>query len=308
MSLGNLDLRGLNPAPVTPFTVDGDVDYAALADLGKFLAAVDGVKSLVVLGHAGEGTFLTQDEQVKVIETLVNEVGDRVAIVAGITGEGTKVAVEEAQRAVAAGAKAALTYPSHGWLRFGYQDGAPQDRYKAIWEEAGLPQILFQYPDNTKATYNLDTQLEIAGQEGVFWTKNGVRNMRRWDTEIPVLREAYPDLQIFSCHDEYLLHTIMDVDGLLVGYGNMAPELLVEFIKAGKAQDWTAAKAIHNQLLPLTKAVYHRGSHMEGTVALKHALVARGILPHATVRSPLLPLADGADVEIADALKAAGII
>ena len=94
MSLGNLDLRGLNPAPVTPFTVDGDVDYAALADLGKFLASVDGVKSLVVLGHAGEGTFLTQDEQVKVIETLVNEVGDQVAIVAGITGEGTKVAVD----------------------------------------------------------------------------------------------------------------------------------------------------------------------------------------------------------------------
>jgi len=308
MSLGNLDLRGLNPAPVTPFTLDGDVDYTALTNLGKFLASVEGVKSLVVLGHAGEGTFLTQDEQVKVIETLVAEVGDQVAIIAGITAEGTKVAVEEAQRAVAAGAKAGLIYPSHGWLRFGYQDGAPQDRYRAIWEEAGLPEILFQYPDNTKATYNLDTQLEIAGQEGVFWTKNGVRNMRRWDTEIPVLRAEYPDLQIFSCHDEYLLHTIMDVDGLLVGYGNMAPELLVEFIKAGKAQDWTAAKAIHNQLLPLTKAVYHRGSHMEGTVALKHALVARGILPHATVRSPLLPLADGADVEIADALRAAGII
>ena len=113
---------------------------------------------------------------------------------------------------------------------------------------------------------------------------------------------------MYKRQDEYLLHTIMDVDGLLVGYGNMAPELLVEFIKAGKAQDWSAAKAIHNQLLPLTKAVYHRGSHMEGTVALKHALVSRGILAHATVRSPLLPLAPGADVEIADALKAAGII
>jgi 4-hydroxy-tetrahydrodipicolinate synthase len=47
---------------------------------------------------------------------------------------------------------------------------------------------------------------------------------------------------------------------------------------------------------------------MEGTVALKHALVARGILEHATVRSPLLPLAEGADVEIADAMRAAGIV
>ena len=34
----------------------------------------DGVKSLVVLGHAGEGTFLTQDEQVALVRNLVNEV------------------------------------------------------------------------------------------------------------------------------------------------------------------------------------------------------------------------------------------
>src|SRR6185503_11970270 len=115
-------------------------------------------------------------------------------VIAGITGEGTKVAVEEARRAVDAGAKAGLVYPSHGWLRFGYQQGAPQDRYKAIYEETGLPLILFQYPDNTKANYNLDTQLEIAAQPGVFATKNGVRNMRRWDTEIPVLRRENPDL------------------------------------------------------------------------------------------------------------------
>ena len=62
--MSTLDLRGLNPAPVTPFTPDGDVDHAAMAGLGKWLAGIDGVKSLVVLGHAGEGTFLTQDEQV----------------------------------------------------------------------------------------------------------------------------------------------------------------------------------------------------------------------------------------------------
>ena len=56
-----------NPAPVTPFTPDGDVDHAAMAGLGKWLSGIDGVKSLVVLGHAGEGTFLTQDEQVALV-------------------------------------------------------------------------------------------------------------------------------------------------------------------------------------------------------------------------------------------------
>jgi 4-hydroxy-tetrahydrodipicolinate synthase len=43
---------------------------------------------------------------------------------------------------------------------------------------------------------------------------------------------------------------------------------------------------------------------MEGTVALKHALVARGILEHATVRSPL-PLEHGAEDEIHAAMRAA---
>jgi 4-hydroxy-tetrahydrodipicolinate synthase len=302
-----LDLRGLNPAPVTPFTSDGNVDFDAIQRLGSWLGSIDGVKSLVVLGHAGEGTFLTQDEQLAVITAFRDSVGGSIPIIAGITGEGNKVAALEAKRAVEAGATAGLVYPSHGWLRFGYQDGAPQTRYTDIYEESGLPLILFQYPDNTKANYNLDTQLEIAGQEGVFATKNGVRNMKRWYTEIPALRAAYPELQILSCHDEYLLPTMFDVDGLLVGYGNIAPEALIELIHAGKSGDYAAAHAIHERLLPVTKSVYHRGSHMEGTVALKWGLVARGILDHATVRTPLLPLAEGASTEIASAFASAGL-
>jgi 4-hydroxy-tetrahydrodipicolinate synthase len=303
-----LDLRGLVPAPVTPFTRDGGVDHAAILRLGAWLGSFEGVKGLVVLGHAGEGTFLTPDEQTAVIESFVKSTDGKIPVIAGITLEGTKVAALEAKRAVAAGAEAGLVYPSHGWLRFGYQKGAPQDRYRAIYQESGLPLILFQYPDATRATYNLETQLDIAEQPGVFAMKNGVRNMRRWDTEIPVVRRERPNLQILTCHDEYLLHTMFDVDGALVGYGSLAPEPLIELIAAGKAKDYAKARAIHDKLLPVTRTVYHRASHMEGSVALKHGLVARGILEHATVRPPLLPLEAGADVEIANALRSAGLV
>lgn len=302
-----LDLRGLNPAPVTPFTEEGEVDYPAIQRLGSWLGSIDGVKSLTVLGHAGEGTFLTDSEQSDVIRAFVDATEGRVPVIAGITKEGNGTAALEAEMASKAGATGALVYPSHGWLRFGFQQGAAQARYKEIYEASGLPLILFQYPDNTKASYDLDTQLEVAGQEGVIATKNGVRNMRRWYTEIPALRAAYPELQILSCHDEYLLPTMFDVDGLLVGYGNIAPELLVQLIEAGKARDYAAAHAIHERLLPVTKSVYHRGSHMEGTVALKWGLVHRGILDHATVRTPLLPLPDGADAEISRAFESAGL-
>ncbi len=302
-----IDVCGINPAPVTPFTRDGAVDYAAIKRIGSWLGSVDGVKSFTVLGHAGEGTFCDRDEQAKVIEAFVASTDGRIPVIAGITLEGTAVAAEEAKRALKAGASAGLLYPSHGFLRFGFQDGAPQDRYRQVYEASGLPLVLFQYPDATKASYNLETLLAIASQPGVFAMKNGVRNMRRWYTEIPAIRKAVPELQILSCHDEYLLPTMFDVDGLLVGYGCIAPEAMYELLKAGKAKDYKAAHAIHERLMPVTQSVYHRGSHMEGTVALKHALVARGILEHATVRSPLLPLNPGADVEIANAMRSAGL-
>lgn len=302
-----LDLRGLVPAPITPFNRDGSVDYPAIKRLGAWLGSFPGVKGLTVLGHAGEGTFLERDEQAKVIAAFREAVDSRIPIIAGITLEGTQVAAAEAKRAVDAGATAGLVYPSHGWLRFGYQKGAPQDKYKAIYEHSGLPLILFQYPDATKCTYDLETQLDIAALPGVFAMKNGVRNMKRWDREIPVIRKERPNLQILTCHDEYLSHTMFDVDGALVGYGTIAPEPLIEMIAAGKAKDYAKVRALHDRLLPVTANVYHRGSHMEGTVALKWALVARGILDHATVRSPLLPLAAGADQEISAAMQSAGL-
>lgn len=302
-----MDLRGLSPAPVTAFTRDGEVDHKANARIAKWLASIEGVKSLVILGHAGEGTYLTDEEKTDLIRTYVEAVDGAIPIVAGITGEGTMVAAKEAKRAKDAGAIGALVYPNHGWLRFGYQKGAPQERYRAIWEESGLQCILFQYPDATKACYDLDTQLAIATQDGVVATKNGVRNMKRWYTETPALKAANPDLQVLSCHDEWLLPTMFDVDGLLVGYGNVAPEALVDLIAAGKAQDYPTARRIFEQLMPVTQAIYHRGSHMEGTVALKIALAHRGLLDHATVRAPLIDLGAKAEAEVRAAVDASNI-
>ena len=299
-----IDWKGLNPAPVTLFKDNGDVDFEANARLAKWLASIDGVKSLVILGHAGEGTFLTHDEQLELIRVYKD--ATPLPVVAGITGEGTKVAYEEAKQKYEAGATAALVYPNHGWLRFGYQKGAPQTRYEAI-AQSGLECILFQYPNVTKASYDLQTQLDICAIPGVTATKNGVRDMKRWYDEIPEIKNQFPEIAVMSCHDEWLLPTMFDIDGLLVGYGNMAPELLLEYLAAGKAQDYKLARKYHEQLLPITRAVYHRGSHREGSVALKHALRARGLVDNVNVREPLKPLGDGADAEIRAAVNASGL-
>ncbi len=217
-------------------------------------------------------------------------------MVAGITGEGTKVAEIEAKQKIEAGASAALVYPNQA----GCASATRRARRRTAIRPSPSPASNASSSSigGDEGNYDLDTQLEIAAIPGVTATKNGVRDMKRWYNEIPALKNAFPNLAIMSCHDEWLLPTMFDVDGLLVGYGNMAPELLLEFLKAGKRWDYTLARKYHEQLLPLTRAVYHRGSHMEGTVALKHALRARGLIDNVNIREPLKPLGDAADAEI----------
>ena len=106
--------------------------------------------------------------------------------------------------------------------------------------------------------------------------------------------------------------SLLDSRGLLeTGVGSSSIEVEGEVVLVVSALEMTGVTEVAGtpkEPLPVTRTVYHRGSHMEGTVALKHGLVARGILEHATIRSPLLPLEPGADVEIANALRSAGLV
>jgi 4-hydroxy-tetrahydrodipicolinate synthase len=300
------DIRGFSPAAVTPFTPEGMLDFDAIDRIGKYFLTFPDIKSILVLGHAGEGTALMPDEKVALIKAYVKATEGKIPIISGITSEGNYVAGQEAKAAKEAGASAALVYPSHGWLRFSYQQGAPQKRHEDIWNASHLPQILFQYPQATKATLDLQTQIDILSKPYVFALKNGVRDMTRWDTEVPLIRKACPGKPILTCHDEYLIHTSWTCDGFLVGYGQIVPEAMQELLDACQAKDVDRAYAVHNRLMPLTKVVYHRPSHMEGTVALKHGLISRGVLSHATVRAPLLALPKGAHDDVHAAMQAAG--
>ena len=301
-----LDLRGLNPAPVTPFTTDGDIDFDAIQRLGSWLGSIDGVKSLTVLGHAGEGTFLTVDEQIAVIGAFGDSVDGQHPDHRRHHRRGNKVAALEAKRAVDAGASAGLVYPSHGWLRSDIRTARRRPATRRSTRPAGCRSSCSSTP-TTPRPATTSTPSQDRRQEGVFATKNGVRNMKRWYTEIPALRAAVP-----RAADPLVPRRVPAADDVrrrrpARRLRQHRPELLVELIAAGKAQDYPAAHALHERLLPVTKNVYHRGSHMEGTVALKWGLVHRGILDHATVRPPLLPLADGAEAEIAAAFASAGL-
>lgn len=300
------DLRGVTPAIVTPFDEDGEVDYDSLVSYAAWLKTIPGVTGIVTNAHAGEGTSLSDDERTGIIRAVKDAVPD-LHIVAGVGGEGTRVVAREAERAAKAGADSLLVFPPLASLRFGYQEGATQDRYRAVWNAASLPITLFNFPNVSLATYQLDLLLELCALDGVFAIKDGARDMIRWDVETPIIRQHFPDIQMLTCQDEFLLHTMWESDGALVGYAALIPELMVELLTHAKAHDYNAAKATYDRMLPITRAVYHRKSHIESTTAMKLGLVARGIIRTATVRSPLMPLEAGAAENIRATLETAGV-
>jgi dihydrodipicolinate synthase/N-acetylneuraminate lyase len=97
-------------------------------------------------------------------------------------------------------------------------------------------------------------------------------------------------------------------DGALVGYAALIPELMVELLEKAKAHDYDATKEVYDRMMPITRAVYHRESHMESTMAMKLGLVERGLLKNAVVRSPLMPLEANASSGIREALQVAGVL
>jgi 4-hydroxy-tetrahydrodipicolinate synthase len=300
------DLRGLTPAIVTPFDDQGAVDYDSLVSYVSWMKSIPGVVAIVLNSHAGEGSALTADERAEIVRTVTSEFPD-LHVVAGIIGDGTRLAAGEAERAAEAGANSVLIFPPPSANRFGFQDGSVQDRFKAVWAASELPIVAFQFPNITKATFTLPLLLELCALDGVFALKDGARDMIRWDVEVPVLRENFPDLQILTCQDEFLLHTMWESDGALVGFGALIPELLVDELTKAKSHDYDAAKAVHDKILPITRAVYHRPSHIESTPAMKLGLVDRGILRSAYVRSPIMPLDAAARDDVRRAMIAAGI-
>lgn len=300
------NLRGVTPAIITPFDEQGEVDYESLISYCRWLKSIPGVTGIVTNAHAGEGTSLSEDERTDIIRAVKAEVPD-LHIVAGVGGEGTRVVARESERAAEAGADSLLVFPPLASLRFGYQDGATQDRYRAVWSAASLPITLFNFPNVSLATYPLKLILELCALDGVFAIKDGVRDMIRWDVETPIIRQNFPDVQMLTCQDEFLLHTMWESDGALVGYAALIPELMVELLEKAKAHDYDAAKEAYDRMIPITRAVYHRKSHIESTTAMKLGLVARGIIRTATVRSPLMPLEDGAAEQIRTTLKNAGV-
>jgi len=279
--------RGIIPAIALPFTADFKIDEHGLRRLASWLAGQDGVVAVMTNGHTGEVFSLTPRERAEVTRIVADELKGRLPVISSIVCEGINEAVEHARLAKEAGAKALDVMPPHHWLRFGFRPDHVLEYFAAI-SRLELDLVAHVYPTWTRASYSSKTLAELARLPYVQAFKVGQRDMNQYARDIKAIRAADPAKSILTCHDEYLLASMVQgVDGALVGFATFIPSLINDLWQAVKAGDLHRAMKIQSVIDPLKDAVYGAGEPTgEAHARMKTAMKVAGVIENDTVRPP----------------------
>jgi len=286
-------LRGCATALVTPFTTDGAVDEARMRALVERQIA-GGVKLLVPCGTTGESATLSSDEQQRVIAITIAAAKGKARVIAGVGNNNTAVTIERAEAARAAGADAALVVGPYynkptqaGFLA----------HYRAIAAAVpGFPVVVYNVPGRTGANIAAVTTLDLAREvDNVVAVKEASGDL----SQIMAILKGRPDgFKVLSGDDALTLAVIaLGGDGLVSVASNEVPELMSRMTDLALAGDWTAARALHYQLLPLME-----GNFIESNPGpVKAAMALMGLLEE-RFRLPLVPVQESTRARLKEIL------
>ncbi len=161
-------LEGVIPAPLTPLTEQGRVDFSLLQkQISWFLQA--GVNGLFVCGTTGEGAYLTTAEK-RDIFTAVREVtGTRVPLCLACIQPSTSQVLEEL-------AALESLEPDFVVAVTPFYYGMPQEailaHFRDIARRSPVPVILYNIPQCTHNPVAVETVLELAHAQNIAGVKD----------------------------------------------------------------------------------------------------------------------------------------
>ena len=274
-------------AMVTPFTADGALDVSGVARLAEHL--VDhGNDGIVVNGTTGESPTTTDGEKEQVIRTVVEAVGDRAHVVAGVGTNDTHHTVELARTAEKAGAQGLLVVTP-------YYNRPPQAgllaHFRTVADATELPTMVYDIPARTGLPVETETMVRLAEHERVVAVKDAKGDL---DASAWVMHRTH--LAYYSGDDKLTLPLLsVGAVGVVGVPTHLAGEQTRAMIEAYVAGDVAGALRWHRALLPAFTGFFRT----QGVILTKAALRLAG-LPGGPVRPPLV---DATDAEV-DMLRA----
>jgi 4-hydroxy-tetrahydrodipicolinate synthase len=264
-------------AMVTPFAEDGSIDLAGAQELAAHLVDRQAHDGLVVLGTTGETPTLADGEQHAVLEAVLDAVGDRATVVAGVGTNDTAHSIENARRAEQLGAHGLLVVTPYynrptqvGLLR----------HFTAVADATDLPVMLYDIPPRSVVPIAVDTLARLAEHPRIVAVKDA-----KGDLGAVMQTLARTDLAYYSGDDVLNLPLLaVGAVGVVSVVGHLVGPRLAELIAAVESGDLVKARAVNESLLPVYAGVMGGG---QGAVMTKAALHELG-LPAGPVRPPLV--------------------
>jgi 4-hydroxy-tetrahydrodipicolinate synthase len=263
-------------AMVTPFNTDGSLNLAESRRLAAHLVDVQGNDALVINGTTGESPTTTDAEKLALLEAVIDEVGDRARIVAGVGTFDTHHTIELAHQAEQAGAHGLLVVTP-------YYSRPPQDaladHFLTVADATQLPIMIYDIPHRSGVPVETETMIAVAAHPHIVAVKDAKGSPVASAQVIAATSLAY-----YSGDDAMTL-PLLSVGGVgVVGTsthftGVRTREMIDTFV----AGDTARATALNAALLPVYLGVFAT----QGCMLVKAGLAARGFAP-GPVRKPLL--------------------
>ncbi|WP_250027201.1 4-hydroxy-tetrahydrodipicolinate synthase [Paractinoplanes maris] len=271
-------------AMVTPFAHDGSLDVEGAARLATYLVDEQRNDALVVSGTTGESPTTTDAEKETLLRAVVDAVGDRARIIAGVGTNNTAHTIELAHAAEKAGAHGVLVVTP-------YYNKPPQagvaQHFLTVADAVGLPVMVYDIPHRAGTAIATETMCRIAEHDRIVAVKDAKGDLIASSWVLSRTGLAY-----YSGDDAATL-PLLSIGGVgLVGTSTHFTGLMArEMIEAFERGDNAAALAAHRRALPLFTGIFR----VPGTMLVKAGLNAQG-RPAGPVRSPLVE-ATGAELD-----------
>jgi 4-hydroxy-tetrahydrodipicolinate synthase len=301
------DLRGLIAAIVTPMHADFSVDETSLRRYARWIVD-QGVAGIAVNVDTGEGMHLSLTERISTVELVLEEVGGRTKVVAGLPASATETAANTAAQIASLGVDALLVFPHPVYL------GEPLDpeiavRYHdAVAQASGLPLIAFQLqPALGGVNFASEVLAGIMGVEGVVAIKEASFDAKRFLETVRLVSSLPSGAIVLNGNDNFLLEAyLLGAEGALLGFGTLAAAEQVEMLQAFREGNLEKASDLGRRLQALSDVIF-AAPVRDYRARLKHALVQLGVIAEPHVRPPLLPLGEHERERVGLALKDAGL-
>lgn len=285
--------KGLGIALITPFTLEGKVDYKSLRRLLDYQLA-NGADFLCILATTGEAPCLTKEEKAELTSFIKGVVGGRIPILKYCGGNNTAAVVDEIKTTDWTGIDGILSICPY--YNKPSQDGLYQ-HFKAIAEVSPLPIVLYNVPGRTGINMKAETTVKLAKDfSNIVAIKEASGSLEQVDE---IIKNKPDNFDVISGDDALTFSMIASgAAGVISVIGNALPKEFSRMIRLEFNGEYEPARKIHHMFTELYSLLFVDGN----PAGCKALLNDMGMIEN-VLRLPLVPTTITTKQKMANILK-----